>query len=157
LFSFGGFAKGPLRYINSRNPKLLVFLYITYRLGITKTFILYGLTGMLFLAISQLSHIQSECVISNTQQKNDFLYNQVTSSINYKTDNHFIRFICFGLDIQIEHHLFPNLPHSSLRKIQYIVQNYCNKNNIPYIEKSNIGKAIYSYIYYLYKIGNPKH
>ena len=67
------------------------------------------------------------------------------------------RFICFGLDIQIEHHIFPNIPHSSLRKIQNIVYNYCNKNNIPYIEKLNVCSAIYSHITYLHKMSQNKN
>ena len=58
--------------------------------------------------------------------------------MNYKTDNPIIRFICFSLDIQIEHHLFPNIPHSSLRKTQHVVRGYCEKNDIPYIEKPTI-------------------
>jgi linoleoyl-CoA desaturase len=74
--------------------------------------------------------------------------------MNYKTDDVLSRFICFGLDIQIEHHLFPNIPHSSLRKIKHVVRKYCENNNIPYIEKENMAKSIYSYILYLYNMGN---
>ena len=91
----------------------------------------------------------------NTENKNDFLYNQVSSSMNYRTDDPITRFICFVLDIQIEHHLFPNIPHTSLRQIQQIVRGYCEKHDIPYIEKPSIFPTIYSYISYLYKMGNP--
>ena len=108
----------------------------------------------LFVIIANLSHIQNECIQINTDNKNDFLYNQISSSINYKTNNPIIRFICFGLDIQIEHHLFPNIPHTSLRKIQYIIREYCEKNDIPYIENLNIFSSFYSYICYLYKMGH---
>jgi linoleoyl-CoA desaturase len=82
--------------------------------------------------------------------KNDFLYNQVSSAINYRTDNPISRYICFGLDIQIEHHLFPNIPHSSLGQIQPVVKLYCDKNDIPYTEYPNMGLAIINYIKYLY-------
>jgi fatty acid desaturase len=116
---------------------------------------MYGLSGLVFLSIAQLSHIQPECIQINRENKNDFLYNQVSSAINYRTDDPITRFISFGLDIQIEHHLFPNIPHSSLRKIQHVVRGYCDKNNIPYIEKSSVFRAIYSYICYLYTMGNP--
>ena len=74
--------------------------------------------------------------------------------MNYKTDDPLTRAISFGLDIQIEHHLFPNIPHSSLRKIQPIVRNYCDKNNIPYNENPTIFSSIYSYIRHLYEMGN---
>ena len=155
MFVFGGFSKGPLISIINKRWNIILFFIILYNIGYINTIIMYGLTGLVFLSIAQLSHIQYECIQINTENKNDFLYNQVSSSMNYRTDDPITRFICFGLDIQIEHHLFPNIPHSSLRKIQHIVRNYCDKNNIPYIEKSSVFPTIYSYICYLYKMGNP--
>ena len=118
-------------------------------------FMIYGLTSFIFIFIAQLSHIQHECIQINTRLKNDFLYNQVSSAVNYKTDNPLIRFICFGLDIQIEHHLFPNIPHSSLRQIQHIVRDYCNKNDVPYVEYPSIYPTIINYVKYLYNMRNP--
>ena len=73
--------------------------------------------------------------------------------MNYRTDDPFTRFICFGLDIQIEHHLFPNIPHSSLRQIQHIVRDFCKKNDIPYLEKSSIFDVLASYQKYLFVMG----
>lgn len=142
-------------FIAIKNKKWNIYLVcvILYYFGIANTIILYGVTYFLFLTIGQLSHVQHEC-ISDDERKNDFLYNQVTSSVNYKTDDMFTRFICFGLDIQIEHHLFPNIPHSSLRRIKPIVRDYCDKHGIPYIEKSSIFPTMYSYDKYLYNIGN---
>jgi linoleoyl-CoA desaturase len=134
--------------------KLLLFC-ILYYIGLYKLLLFYGCLCLNASIITQLSHIQNECIQLNTKNKNDFLYNQVSSSMNYKTNDLITRFNSWGLDIQIEHHLFPNIPHSSLRQIQHIVRNYCEKNDIPYIEKSSIFPTIYSYIYYLYKMGNP--
>ena len=154
IFVIGGFSKGPLSAIQNKRWNILLFVYILYNFDFLNTFVLYGTIGFLFLSIAQLSHIQHECIQVNNEYKNDFLFNQVTSSMNYKTENKLVRFICFGLDIQIEHHLFPNLPHSSLRQIQHIVRNYCDKNTIPYIEKPSIFATMYSYIRYLYQMGN---
>jgi fatty acid desaturase len=61
----------------------------------------------------------------------------------------------FGLDIQIEHHLFPNIPHSTLRQIQHVVREYCNKHDIPYIENAHMYQSIILYVKYLYAVGNP--
>jgi len=155
LFTLGAFSKGPLRSIKHKRWNIMLFLIIFFKLGCINTIIMYGITGFLFLSIAQLSHIQDECIQINRENKNDFLYNQVSSSMDYRTDDFITRFICFGLDIQIEHHLFPNIPHSSLRKIQHIVRDYCNKNNTPYIEKPNFLTILYSYIFYLYKMGKP--
>ena len=39
-----------------------------------------------------------------------------------------------GLNYQIEHHLFPNMPRPHLRKAQEIVKEYCEAHTIPYTE-----------------------
>jgi linoleoyl-CoA desaturase len=154
LFQLTTIHKGIIVSLQQRTLNWLCFPFLLYIFGVYKILSWYFLSGLIFAFIAQLSHIQPECIEMNTENKNDFLYNQVSSSMNYKIYNSFTKFICFGLDIQIEHHLFPNLPHSSLRKIQHIVRDYCDKNDIPYLEKSTIFSSIYSYMCYLYKMGN---
>jgi linoleoyl-CoA desaturase len=156
LFVLNGYNKTIIRNIKVRDyAQLASVIFVYYWFGIANALILYGSVGFGYTFIANLSHIQHECIQLNNDKKNDFLYNQISTAMNYKTDNPIIRFICFSLDIQIEHHLFPNLPHSSLRQIQHVVRNYCEKNDIPYIEKSSIYPTVYSYFCYLYKMGNP--
>jgi len=156
LFVLNGYNKTIIRNIKVKDyPPLLGIIFVYYWFGIINALILFGCVGFGYTFIANLSHIQHECIQLNNDKKNDFLYNQISTAMNYKTDNPIIRFTCFSLDIQIEHHLFPNIPHSSLRQIQHIVRGYCDKNDIPYIEKPNIFPTIYSYICYLYKMGNP--
>ena len=149
------FNKCFIKIITQNKTNIISLLFIFYMLGIFNSCVFYGLSSFLFVFIAQLSHIQHECVQINTKMKNDFLNNQVSSSMNYRTDDLITRLLCYSLDIQIEHHLFPNIPHSSARQIQHIVRVYCEKNDIPYIEKPSIFPTIYSYICYLYKMGNP--
>lgn len=155
LFTTTFFNKCFIKSITLKKKNIISLLFMFYILGLFNSSIFYGISSLLFTFIAQLSHIQHECIQINTEKKNDFLYNQVSSSMNYRTDDFITRLICFSLDIQIEHHLFPNIPHSSLRQIQHIVRGYCEKNDIPYIEKPSIFPTFYSYICYLYKMGNP--
>jgi len=155
LYLFATFVKGPVLAIIHFRWNILLFVGILYQMGIVHTLILYGLSGLLFASIAQLSHIQQKCIEQNNALKQDFLYNQVLSTMNYKTENPLVRFLCFGLDIQIEHHLFPNIPHSSLRRIQPIVKAFCNQKGIPYIENPSVFTNLSLYVSYLYKMGNP--
>ena len=156
MFLLNGFNKTIRRNIQLRDYRSLFGIaFIYYWLGIQHSFLLFGLFGFGYTFIAQLSHIHNECIQINTHKKNDYLYNQISSTANFRTDNFITRFISYGLDIQIEHHLFPNIPHSSLRQIQHIVRRYCDENDIPYVEKSNMFQAIHSYIYYLRTLGNP--
>jgi linoleoyl-CoA desaturase len=153
LMCLGGFS-GQIDSIKHKRWNVLLLLFILYRCGFYNTLVFYSLTGFLFLFIAQLSHIQPECV---NNKSNDFLVNQVTSTINYRTDNIVSRFLCFGLDIQIEHHLFPNIPHSTLRQIQLVVRDYCAQNGVTYIERSDVFEMAKSYWWHLYEMGAKKN
>ena len=156
LFVLNGYNRTIIRNIRVKDRVALFGVtFVYYWFGIINALVLFGSFAFVSAFIVNLSHIHDECIQINTENKNDFLYNQVSSSMNYRTDDPITRFICISLDIQIEHHLFPNIPHSSLRQIQHIVRDYCDTNHIPYIEKPSIFPIIYSYIYYLYKMGNP--
>ena len=151
LLCLGGFS-GQIDSIKHQRWNILLFFGILYWFGFYNTLTFYSLTGFLFLLTAQLSHIQPECVNKGEHSPN-FLVNQVASTINYRTDNIVARYMCFGLDIQIEHHLFPNIPHSTLRQVQYIVRYYCLNNKVPYIERSDVIEMAKSYWWHLYKMG----
>jgi linoleoyl-CoA desaturase len=154
LMCLGGFS-GQIDSIKHKRWNVLLFLFILYRCGFYNTLVFYLLSGFLFLFIAQLSHIQPECV--KGEHSNDFLINQVTSTINYRTDNIVTRFLCFGLDIQIEHHLFPNIPHSTLRQIPPVVRDYCAQNGVTYIEMSDVFEMAKSYWWHLYEMGKANN
>jgi fatty acid desaturase len=65
----------------------------------------------------------------------DFLRRQVLTSRNVRggllTD-----FALGGLNYQIEHHLFPSMPRSSLRHAQPLVRAHCAALGLPYCETS---------------------
>jgi fatty acid desaturase len=44
-----------------------------------------------------------------------------------------------GLNFQIEHHLFPNMPSVNLRKVRPIVKSYCANLGIKYTETTLVG------------------
>lgn len=45
-----------------------------------------------------------------------------------------VDFMLGGLGYQIEHHLFPYMPRTRLRKASFVVKQYCLENGIPYEE-----------------------
>jgi fatty acid desaturase len=67
--------------------------------------------------------------------KIDFLRRQVLMSRNV-TGGRFVNFALGGLNYQIEHHLFPNMPRPNLRHARPLVHQLCRKYEIPYTEKS---------------------
>ncbi|MDF2442492.1 MAG: hypothetical protein JWR01_695 [Subtercola sp.] len=65
----------------------------------------------------------------------DFLNRQVLTSRNIRGGWSMDTFMG-GLNHQVEHHLFPNMPRPALKKAGEIVRDYCETNNILYTETS---------------------
>jgi fatty acid desaturase len=63
----------------------------------------------------------------------DFLRRQVLTSRNIR-GGRFTDLLLGGLNYQIEHHLFPNMPRGNLRKAQPLVRAHCGELNLPYTE-----------------------
>jgi fatty acid desaturase len=63
----------------------------------------------------------------------DFLRKQVLTSRNV-TGGRFLDAAMGGLNLQIEHHLFPSMPSANLPKARRIVREYCREIGVPYVE-----------------------
>ncbi|MEV0583906.1 acyl-CoA desaturase [Nonomuraea sp. NPDC050310] len=63
----------------------------------------------------------------------DYLRKQVLTSRNVR-GGVAIDVLLGGLNYQIEHHLFPNMPTPNLRRAQPIVRDYCASLGVPYAE-----------------------
>jgi fatty acid desaturase len=61
---------------------------------------------------------------------------QILGSVNYSTGSFLNDYLHGYLNYQIEHHLFPDLPPSSLRRIQPQVRALCEAHGIPYVQQS---------------------
>ena len=51
----------------------------------------------------------------------------------------FVDFLLGGLNYQIEHHLFPNMPRPNLRHAQPLVRAFCRQHHLPYTESTLFG------------------
>jgi len=67
--------------------------------------------------------------------KLDFLRRQVMVSRNIR-GGLAVDFMMGGLNYQIEHHLFPSMPRSNLKKAQPLVRAHCEREGIVYTETS---------------------
>lgn len=65
----------------------------------------------------------------------DFLRRQVLMSRNIR-GGRFVDTAMGGLNLQIEHHLFPSMPRPNLRRLRPVVLAYCAERGIAYTETS---------------------
>jgi fatty acid desaturase len=67
-----------------------------------------------------------------------YLRRQVLTSRNIR-GGWFTDLLLGGLNYQIEHHLFPNLPRANMRAAQLLVRAHCTDRAIGYTESSLAG------------------
>ncbi|MFF0370657.1 fatty acid desaturase family protein [Micromonospora sp. NPDC005087] len=83
----------------------------------------------------------------------DYLRRQVVTSRNVR-GGRFLDTVFGGLNYQIEHHLFPNMPCPNLRRAGPLVQRFCAKHDIDYHETS-LGRSWAEGLRHLREVGNP--
>ncbi|MFF5175514.1 fatty acid desaturase family protein [Micromonospora sp. NPDC000089] len=59
-----------------------------------------------------------------------------------------------GLNHQIEHHLFPNMPRGNLRRARPIVRAYCVRRGVPYVE-TGLVESYRQALAHLQEVGRP--
>lgn len=72
----------------------------------------------------------------------EYYLRQIMGSVNYNTGTDLIDFMHGFLNYQIEHHLFPNMPHSFYQKMQPLVKEICKKHNLEYRQDSVFKRAL---------------
>jgi len=72
----------------------------------------------------------------------EYYLRQIMGSVNYNTGTDLIDFAHGFLNYQVEHHLFPNMPHSFYQKMQPIVKEICKKHNLEYRQESVFKRII---------------
>jgi fatty acid desaturase len=83
----------------------------------------------------------------------DFLRRQVLTSRNVR-GSRLVDFVLGGLNYQIEHHLFPNMPRPNLRHAQPLVRAFCTRHNIRYTEATVFGSYAEA-VRHLHSVGAP--
>ncbi|QDY10375.1 acyl-CoA desaturase [Micromonospora sp. HM134] len=83
----------------------------------------------------------------------DYLRKQVLTSRNV-SGGWFVDLALGGLNYQIEHHLFPNMPRGNLRRVQPLVKAYCIEQGISYAETGLIDSYRQG-LAHLHEVGRP--
>jgi fatty acid desaturase len=95
-----------------------------------------GLFG-LYLGCSFAPNHKGMPTLSDAEEL-DFLRSQVLTSRNVR-GSRLVDLLLGGLNYQIEHHLFPNMPRPNLRRAQPLVRAFLSQHDLPYTETSMFG------------------
>jgi fatty acid desaturase len=86
-------------------------------------------------------------------QELDFLRRQVLTSRNV-AGSWLVDWLLGGLNYQIEHHLFPNMPRPNLRRAQPLIRAFCQQHGLPYTEARLVGSYAQA-LRHLHAVGTP--
>lgn len=99
-----------------------------------------------FMISSQINHLTPDNV---GQFNKNFFKHQILTSHNVATSNYWVTLFTGGLNLQIEHHLFPSVNHCHLPKLAPLVQELSKKYNIHYNESPTLLRAVQVYLDHL--------
>jgi fatty acid desaturase len=91
--------------------------------------------------------------IVGAEERLDYLRRQVLTSRNVR-GGWFVDQLLGGLNYQIEHHLFPNMPRPNLRRAQRLVRDYCTHHQVPYTE-TGLFRSYAIALRHLHALGQP--
>jgi fatty acid desaturase len=95
--------------------------------GIGLYLVIWGLVGVCLALVFAPAHMGLPIV---TEQHNDWIH-QLETTRNLELPR-VVSFFFIGLDYQVEHHLFPKIPHQNLPKAARITADWCRRHGIVY-------------------------
>jgi len=101
--------------------------------------------SFLYMLSTQINHLTQENMPVQGSKNLDYYEHQVRVSHSFCTGNKWVFLLTGGLNVQIEHHLFPTVNHCHLLDIQPIVIRLCKKYNIPYHASGSLIEAVGKY------------
>jgi len=95
-----------------------------------------------FMACTQMNHLTPMNAKSSDKE---YSRHQVVTSHTFAPYSRLVFYLTGGLNLQIEHHLFPTVNHCHLPALHFIVKDICAKHNVPYHESAGFFEALTKY------------
>lgn len=117
--------------------------------------------GIVLSVVFQLAHAVEEADFLVPCQDtgridNAWTIHQVETTVNFARHNPVITWLLGGLNLQVEHHLFPKICHVNYPAMSQIVEETCREFGVSYLQHPSIGAGIASHFRWLQRMGMPK-
>ena len=139
-----------------------LFLYIPFScfgwIAVFYLFIMHVSCSLLMSFVFQMAHIVDGVEFYDTNtildvKDPEWILHELSTTSNFAIDNSILTWFVGALNFQIEHHLYPGIPHIYYPEISIILRDTCREYDIPYNQIETFGKAIKSHIRFLKKLG----
>lgn len=124
----------------------LPFFFLPLWNAVLVSFISNSISSMLVVIQIVVNHEVPETMNKiDPNKKIDWGVHQVITSHNFGVNSALALHLSGGLNMQIEHHLFPGVHYTHYHAIAKIVQQACKEFNLPYNTSSSIFEAAYKH------------
>ena len=162
LASINAILKGRSRGRANTIEALLLLVHVAAYLGALLV-VLQPLQALVFVIVHQgLFGLYLGCAfapnhkgmptLTQTDQL-DFVRRQVLTSRNVR-GSRLVDWLLGGLNYQIEHNLFPNMPRPNLRHAQPLIRAFCRHHDLAYVEATMFGSYAQA-VRHLHTVGAP--
>lgn len=121
--------------------------------GLAFSIIPYLVYSAHFMTCSQINHFTPEC---DDQISSNFYIHQILTGHNVAPESYLLYLYTGGLNLQIEHHLFPSVNHCHLPRLAPFVRALCAKHNVHYNVSPGMLTAVSKYVMHLTKFATSE-
>jgi linoleoyl-CoA desaturase len=115
------------------------------------------LVSVIMAVTFQLAHCVEEADFATAEQvsaeKRLWAVHEVESTVDFCPRNPVLTWVLGGLNYQIEHHLFPRVPHTHYARIAEIVQRNARRHGVRYVVHHSLRSALRSHYRHLRAMG----
>ena len=114
-------------------------------------------TSLIMATTFQLAHCVEEASFPSAEElravRPSWAVHEVETTVNFCPRNPVLTWLLGGLNFQIEHHLFPRVPHTHYPHIAQIVQRNCARHGVRYTSQPSLRAAVRSHFLHLRAMG----
>ncbi len=126
--------------------------------GVVGAYVIFTMVTSLIMATTfQLAHCVEEATFASADElraeRRIWAVHEVETTVDFCPRNPVVTWMLGGLNFQIEHHLFPKVPHTHYPKIAEIVRRNCLKHGVRYSFHPSLGRALRSHFLHLREMG----
>lgn len=126
--------------------------------GLSAKFVLFGLypfvvSSMLFMSVTQVSHIQRETQTRRALDCPDFFKRQAMTSLDYSCESPLWGFLTGGLNTQSIHHVLPVVHSSHYSDLYPKFREVCLRHGCAPPQEANFANAFLEHLRYVYSLG----
>ncbi len=126
--------------------------------AVVSAYLVYSMVVSLIMAVTfQLAHCVEEADFATaedlTAEPRVWAVHEVETTVDFCPRNPVLSWVCGGLNYQIEHHLFPRVPHTHYANIAKIVQRNAERHGVRYVTHHSLRSALRSHFRHLRTMG----